>query len=85
MIWRHAYYDYYEVAIQTGKSTLCKKLSESLNATLLGSPPSCLRNLRAKFDAYPSLIRRAFYILGNYIAAQEIATASQSGPVVVDR
>ena len=68
-----------------GKSTLCKKLSESLNASLLGTPPSCLRDLRSKFDAYPSLIRRAFYTLGNYIAAQEMAVASQSGPVVVDR
>ena len=68
-----------------GKSTLCKKLSESLNASLLGTPPSCLRDLRPKFDAYPSLIRRAFYTLGNYIAAQEMAVASQSGPVVVDR
>ena len=68
-----------------GKSTLCKKLSESLNASLLGTPPSCLRDLRPKFDAYPSLIRRAFYTLGNYISAQEMAVASQSGPVVVDR
>lgn len=69
----------------TGKSTVCKTLSESLNATLLGTPPGCLRDLRSKFDAYPSMIRRAFYSLGNYISAQEIATASQTGPVVVDR
>ena len=68
-----------------GKTTLCKKLSESLDATLLRSPPGCLRDLRDKFDAYPPLIRRAFYTLGNYIAAQAIASASQSGPVVVDR
>lgn len=69
----------------SGKSTLCKSLSESLNAALLGSPPSCLRDLRPKFDAYPELIRRAFYTLGNYIAAQEIAAASKTGPVVIDR
>ena len=69
----------------TGKSTLCKRLSDSLNASLLGTPPSCLRDLRPTFDAYPSLVRRAFYTLGNYIAAQEMASASQTGPVVVDR
>ena len=69
----------------TGKTTLAERLSTSLNATQIYSLPKCLESLRAKFDACPELIRRAFYVLGNYIAAQQIAVASKSGPVIVDR
>lgn len=68
-----------------GKSTVCKSLSQLLNATLLASPPKCLHDLRPKFDAYAPLIRRAFYVLGNYILTREIVKASLTGPVVVDR
>lgn len=69
----------------TGKTTLSKNLSTSINATLLRSPPECISHLRSSFDALPPLVRRAYYSLGNYIIAQEIAEAAKSGPVVVDR
>ncbi|XP_037669099.1 UMP-CMP kinase 2, mitochondrial isoform X2 [Choloepus didactylus] len=60
-------------------------VSDSLNAVLLKSPPSCIGQWRKIFDDEPSIIRRAFYSLGNYIVASEIAKESTHSPVIVDR
>ncbi|KAM5262523.1 UMP-CMP kinase 2, mitochondrial [Ctenodactylus gundi] len=69
----------------TGKTTVTRSLSESLNAVLLQSPPSSLGQWRKIFDDEPNIIRRAFYSLGNYIVASEIADMSTRSPVIVDR
>ena len=69
----------------TGKSPLCEKLSTSLKATLFHPPPECIVRVGPSFNALPHLVRRAYYSLGNYIIAQEIAEAAKSGPVVMDR
>nr|XP_033795203.1 UMP-CMP kinase 2, mitochondrial [Geotrypetes seraphini] len=69
----------------TGKTTLTQSLKESLRAVLLKSPPACISQWRKIFDNEPTLIRRAFYALGNYIVASEIAAESTKSPVVVDR
>ncbi|XP_053315589.1 UMP-CMP kinase 2, mitochondrial isoform X2 [Spea bombifrons] len=69
----------------TGKSTLTESLKDSMNATLLKSPPDCISQWRKIFDHEPSLLRRAYYAVGNYIGAAEIAEASQRSPVIVDR
>ncbi|XP_051579441.1 UMP-CMP kinase 2, mitochondrial [Myxocyprinus asiaticus] len=69
----------------TGKTTLTEALRESLNATLLKSPPQCLAPFRQRFDSEPPLIRRAFYALGNYITAAHIGKESLRTPVIVDR
>ncbi|KAJ8398198.1 hypothetical protein AAFF_G00430420 [Aldrovandia affinis] len=69
----------------TGKTTLTRSLTAALNASLLRSPPECLSPWRPRFDSEPALLRRAFYALGNYITASQIATASQHAPVIVDR
>lgn len=69
----------------TGKTTLTEALRESLNATLLKSPPQCLAPFRQRFDSEPPLIRRAFYALGNYITAAHIGNESLRAPVIVDR
>ncbi|KAJ8288630.1 hypothetical protein COCON_G00012890 [Conger conger] len=69
----------------TGKTTLTHSLTAELGAALLRSPPQCLSPWRPRFDSEPPLLRRAFYALGNYITASQIATASQNTPVVVDR
>ncbi|XP_063771531.1 UMP-CMP kinase 2, mitochondrial-like isoform X1 [Pseudophryne corroboree] len=69
----------------TGKSTLTESLTSHLKATLLKSPPECISQWRKTFDEETSLIRRAYYALGNYVGAVEIAKASQIGPVIVDR
>nr|CAD7573067.1 unnamed protein product [Timema californicum] len=67
------------------KTTLSKKLSSKLNAKKMSTPPSCLLTLREKFDTHPIALRRAYYALGNYIAAAEIEYLCHHTPVVVDR
>uniref|UniRef100_A0A8C8SCA2 UMP-CMP kinase 2, mitochondrial n=1 Tax=Pelusios castaneus TaxID=367368 RepID=A0A8C8SCA2_9SAUR len=69
----------------TGKTTVTQSLKASLNAVLLRSPPASISQWRKTFDDEPTLIRRAFYALGNYIVASEIAKASTESPVIVDR
>ncbi|KAA0711319.1 UMP-CMP kinase 2, mitochondrial [Triplophysa tibetana] len=69
----------------TGKTTLTEALRESLNATLLKSPPQCLAPFRQCFDSEPPVIRRAFYALGNYITAAQMGKESLKAPVIVDR
>ncbi|KAM8776514.1 UMP-CMP kinase 2, mitochondrial [Rhynchonycteris naso] len=69
----------------TGKTTVTQSVVESLQAVLLKSPPSCISQWRKIFDDEPTIIRRAFYSLGNYIVASEIAKESTRSPVVVDR
>ncbi|KAL8172834.1 UNVERIFIED_CONTAM: hypothetical protein K2H54_026199 [Gekko kuhli] len=69
----------------TGKTTVTQSLTDSLNAILLRSPPSCVSQWRKTFDDQPTLIRRAFYALTNYIVASEIANESTKSPVIIDR
>nr|CAD7426808.1 unnamed protein product [Timema monikensis] len=69
----------------SGKTTLSKKLSSKLNAKKMSTPPSCLLTLREKFDTHPIALRRAYYALGNYIAAAEIEYLCHHTPVIVDR
>ncbi|XP_060114183.1 UMP-CMP kinase 2, mitochondrial [Heteronotia binoei] len=69
----------------TGKTTVTQSLKDSLNAVLLRSPPPCVSQWRKTFDDEPTLVRRAFYALTNYIVASEIAKESTKSPVIVDR
>ncbi|KAJ7989173.1 hypothetical protein DPEC_G00316760 [Dallia pectoralis] len=69
----------------SGKTTLTESLKEVLGATLLTSPPQCLSPWRARFDAEPPLIRRAFYALGNYLTAGLMGHEARRAPVIVDR
>ncbi|XP_027479333.1 UMP-CMP kinase 2, mitochondrial isoform X2 [Zalophus californianus] len=69
----------------TGKTTVTQSVSDSLNAVLLKSPPACISQWRKIFDDEPTIIRRAFYSLGNYIVASEITKESTKSPVIVDR
>ncbi|EFB18345.1 hypothetical protein PANDA_010124 [Ailuropoda melanoleuca] len=69
----------------TGKTTVTQSVSDSLKAVLLKSPPACISQWRKIFDDEPTIIRRAFYSLGNYIVASEIAKESSKSPVIVDR
>lgn len=69
----------------TGKTTVTRSVSDTLNAVLLKSPPACIGHWRKIFDDEPTIIRRAFYSLGNYIVASEIAKESTKSPVIIDR
>lgn len=64
---------------------MTRSVAESLKAVLLKSPPACISQWREIFDDEPTIIRRAFYSLGNYIVASEIAKASTTSPVIIDR
>lgn len=68
-----------------GKTTVTRAVADALQAALLKSPPACVSQWRQTFDDEPAIVRRAFYSLGNYIVASEIAQASARAPVVVDR
>ena len=68
-----------------GKTSVTQAASESLKAVLLRSPPTCISQWRKAFDDEPTIVRRAFYSLGNYIVASEIAEESAKAPVIVDR
>ena len=74
-----------QIIFHAGKTTLCKRLSESIQATQLGTPPGCISHLRPVFDDHPPLVRRAYYSLGNYLAAEEIVEATKRGPCCLDR
>lgn len=68
-----------------GKTTLTKYLSESLGMKLISTPPKLpeFQQARNFFDDQPESLRRAFYCLGNYLAAQDVIDVKQ--PVVMDR
>jgi len=69
----------------TGKTTLTKYLSDSLGMKLISTPPKLpeFQQARNFFDDQPESLRRAFYCLGNYLAAQDVIDVKQ--PVVMDR
>ncbi|XP_071999629.1 UMP-CMP kinase 2, mitochondrial [Engystomops pustulosus] len=69
----------------TGKTTLTESLRSHLKAELLRSPPGSINQWRSIFDSESSLIKRAYYAVGNYIGAAEIAKASKTSPVIMDR
>lgn len=64
---------------------MTQAVSDALKAVLLKSPPACISQWRKIFDDEPTIVRRAFYSLGNYIVASEIARESIKSPVIVDR
>lgn len=68
-----------------GKTTLTQFLKEKLKAARYSTPPPCIMPLRRFFDKLPEIVRRAYYSLGNYIVAQQIATECQTRAVVMDR
>lgn len=68
-----------------GKSHTSKLVANKLSASLKSTPPQSILLLREKFDAHDSLLRRAYYSLGNYIAAYDIKRVLYKQPVVMDR
>ncbi|KDR18976.1 UMP-CMP kinase 2, mitochondrial-like [Zootermopsis nevadensis] len=69
----------------SGKTTMARKLTNKLSGQTMLTPPTCLHLLRSYFDDQPVGLRRAYYGLGNYIAAREVERLVQSCPVVMDR
>uniref|UniRef100_A0A1B6EBD4 Thymidylate kinase-like domain-containing protein n=1 Tax=Clastoptera arizonana TaxID=38151 RepID=A0A1B6EBD4_9HEMI len=69
----------------SGKSTLTKMLANSLGGVYMATPPPAITHLRQKFDQHNPDLRRAFYALGNYIAANDVKCERSRRPVVMDR
>ncbi len=69
-----------------GKSTVVKGLISALQAHGARTPPYSVSPVRSVFDALPETPCRAFYNIGNYLAAVEIADTPDDGrPWIVDR
>ncbi|RZB39283.1 UMP-CMP kinase 2, mitochondrial-like [Asbolus verrucosus] len=68
----------------SGKSTVGKKLASRLHAATGCTPPESIKHIRYLFDDHREL-RTAYYALGNYIAALEVAVVLKKRPVVMDR
>ncbi|KAK3591148.1 hypothetical protein CHS0354_040216 [Potamilus streckersoni] len=69
----------------TGKTTLTKILEDKLGAARYYTPPPLVQHLRQFFDTLPEIVRRAYYSVGNYLVAMEIAKECQTRPVIMDR
>jgi len=78
-LWLHCMHGY------AGKSTLVDRLAVKLSASRLRSPPEEIRHLRAVFDAKPTVVRRAYYYLGNYLLARRVREFTRHQTVVLDR
>ncbi|XP_067650381.1 UMP-CMP kinase 2, mitochondrial-like [Haliotis asinina] len=68
-----------------GKTTLTETLERKMQAVRYHTPPPCIQHLRKFFDAMPEIVRRAYYSLGNYVVAIQIAKECQQKAVVMDR
>ncbi|XP_054287458.1 UMP-CMP kinase 2, mitochondrial-like [Macrosteles quadrilineatus] len=69
----------------SGKTTISGRLTRLISGQQLGTPPPALLGLREKFDAHSLELRRAYYALGNYLAAQQVREAYINKPVIMDR
>jgi len=67
----------------SGKTTLTRFLQEKFAMELCVTPPKEFAGLRSFFDNKPEGIRRAFYSLGNYMAAQYVR--STNSIIIMDR
>jgi len=56
-----------------------------VNMKLLMTPPDCMKvgDLRAFIDSQDQPLRRAYYSLGNYVAAKQVLASTS--PVIMDR
>ncbi|KAJ8971402.1 hypothetical protein NQ317_005518 [Molorchus minor] len=68
----------------SGKSTVGKRVAKKLNAVQWRTPPDSINHLRHLFETN-SILRTAYYSMGNYIAALEVQLILKDKPVVMDR
>lgn len=68
-----------------GKTTLVQGLASKLKGKNFTSPIEVIRPFRNFFDKQPEIVRRAYYSLGNYLAAELLARECERCPVVLDR
>uniref|UniRef100_A0A1B6KQ92 Thymidylate kinase-like domain-containing protein n=2 Tax=Graphocephala atropunctata TaxID=36148 RepID=A0A1B6KQ92_9HEMI len=69
----------------SGKTTISKRLTKLISGRQLCTPPPALLGLREQFDRHEMELRRAYYALGNYLAAQQVRDIYKTEPVIMDR
>uniref|UniRef100_A0A0V0GA91 Putative ump-cmp kinase 2 mitochondrial-like protein n=1 Tax=Triatoma dimidiata TaxID=72491 RepID=A0A0V0GA91_TRIDM len=68
-----------------GKTTMSSMTSKELKGVQVATPPKSIQHLRARFDQCDPKLRRAYYALGNYMAAMEIEALLNEKHVIMDR
>ena len=70
----------------SGKTTLVKRLAETLpNAIATKTPSASLHDIRPLWDKCGGILARAFYMISNYVLEYEIANYYQEDVVIIDR
>lgn len=67
----------------SGKTSLAAEIQRRYGLKAMQTPPAVMLEFRKFFDSQPEPIRRAFYSLGNYLAAENVLRCSE--PVIMDR
>ncbi len=68
----------------SGKSTLAKGLAEKIKGTYYYTPPTILHSIRDFADSSSPIVRYHYYLLGVYIAIDEIRKLLQRQHVIAD-
>jgi hypothetical protein len=69
-----------------GKTKVSTYLSEKLGLVRYGTPPERIKFLKDFFDEQRECVRRAYYSVGNYLMAQEIANTNKGlKGIILDR
>jgi thymidylate kinase len=66
-----------------GKSTAAIALSKRLNGMYLNTPPKEMQSFRSYFDALDSTSRKAFYMVGNFLAGNKMEEMVNEGKIIV--
>nr|UOX61014.1 MAG: UMP-CMP kinase 2-like protein [Diabrotica toursvirus 3a] len=70
----------------TGKTSMSYRIASEHKFIRWSSPSKTIKHLKGFFNAQEDKqLRLAFYLLGNYIAMNEIAVMRKKKPVIVDR
>ncbi|MFH1178417.1 MAG: hypothetical protein V1711_01695 [bacterium] len=68
----------------SGKTSLAKNMAHCIGGVYYYNPPEIIRSLRSYADGSTPAIRFQYYLLGNYIASEEIKKLLKSTHVVCD-
>ncbi|CAL8095412.1 unnamed protein product [Orchesella dallaii] len=69
----------------SGKTRVSTALVKRLRLDLHHTPPQRIKFLKSYFDEQEESIRRAYYSMGNYLAATDITSSQFRNGIVIDR
>lgn len=62
-----------------GKTSTAIALSKHMNAKYIRTPPDSIRNFRSYFDSSDDATKRAYYMVGNFIVAEDMIKTMEVG------